>query len=129
MPALAIVIPAYKPDFFRAALASIADQTDRRFSVYVGDDCGPPSIAQTCASYSGQGFDLTYHRYDRNLGRESLTAHWNRCIALSTEPWVWLFADDDVMAPDCVASFYRELERGIPADVLRFDTEVIDGLG
>jgi hypothetical protein len=49
-------------------------------------------------------------------------------VALSSEPWVWLFADDDVMAADCVAAFHAERE-GLDADVVRFDTDVIDSDG
>ena len=129
MHVLAVVIPAYKPDFFRAALASVVGQTDRRFRVYVGDDGGPPEIARICSELSSSGVEVVYHRFEENLGRRSLTAHWHRCVALSSEPWVWLFSDDDVMAPDCVAAIHEELSRGAVGDVLRFDTEVIDGRG
>jgi hypothetical protein len=133
MNALAIVIPAYKPDFFRAALESVAAQTDGRFRVYVGDDAAPPEIGRIAgeveASMSARGIELVYRRFDQNLGRSSLTAHWNRCVALSTEPWVWLFSDDDLMAPDCVASFHEALDAGGSAAVMRFDTEMIDGRG
>jgi len=133
MDALAIVIPAYKPDFFRAALESVAAQTDRRFRVYVGDDAAPPEIGRIASeietSMAARGIDLVYRRFDENLGRRSLTAHWNRCIARSTEPWIWLFSDDDLMAPDCVASFYQALEAGETATVMRFDTEMIDAYG
>lgn len=128
MHALAIVIPAHSPAFFRATLASVAAQTDRRFRLYVGDDAGPPEIARAVADLPS-GLDVVYRRYDENLGARSLAGQWNRCIALSSEPWVWLFSDDDVMSPDCVATFYAELERGPDADVLRFDTEVIDAEG
>jgi glycosyltransferase involved in cell wall biosynthesis len=129
MPALAIVIPAYKPAFLRAALDSVAAQTDRRFRVYVGDDAGPPEIREICAAYTGDALDLVYHRYERNLGGSSLTEHWNRCVRLTSEPWVWLFADDDVMEPDCVARFHDAVEHGAPEELLRFDTTVIGGRG
>ncbi|SVA69461.1 uncharacterized protein METZ01_LOCUS122315, partial [marine metagenome] len=94
MPQLAIVIPAFKPDFFRATLESIVVQTDMRFQLYVGDDCGPPEIFEICSSFPD--LDLKYYRFPANLGSQSLTEHWNRCVALSSEPWVWLFADDDL---------------------------------
>jgi hypothetical protein len=133
MDALAVVIPAYKPDFFRAALESVAAQTDRRFRVYVGDDAGPPEIGRIAreaeASMAARGIELVYRRFDENLGRRSLTAHWNRCVALSTEPWIWLFSDDDLMAPDCVASFREALGAGETAAVMRFDTDMIDARG
>lgn len=129
MHVLAIVIPAYKPDFLRAALQSVVSQTDTRFRVYVGDDAGPPDIGRICAEISSSGVDIVYRRFEENLGRRSLTAHWNRCVALSSEPWVWLFSDDDVMAPDCVAAVHAELDEERGDAVLRFDTEVIDREG
>lgn len=127
MSSLAIVIPAYKPDFFREALESVVAQSDRRFRVYVGDDCGPPEIAEACAS--ARDIDLVYRRFDENLGQRSLTAQWNRCVRLSSEPWVWLFSDDDLMRHDCVASFYGELDDVGGTQVLRFDTDIIDARG
>ncbi|MBM4183075.1 MAG: glycosyltransferase family 2 protein [Gemmatimonadetes bacterium] len=129
MNVLAIVIPAYKPDFFRAALASVVAQTDRRFKVYVGDDAGPPEIGRICTELAGSGVDIVYHRFAENLGGRSLPAHWNRCVALSGEPWVWLFSDDDLMTPDCVAAVHEQLAAAGPENVLRFNTEVIDGHG
>jgi hypothetical protein len=50
-------------------------------------------------------------------------------VALSHEPWVWLFSDDDVMEPDCVAAVQAALAGGDPGQVLRFDTRVIDRTG
>ena len=41
MKQLAIVIPAYKIDFFRTTLDSLSAQTCKDFTVYVGDDCSP----------------------------------------------------------------------------------------
>lgn len=35
---LAIIIPYYKFTFFEATLQSLANQTDQRFKVYIGDD-------------------------------------------------------------------------------------------
>ena len=35
---LAIVIPYFKLTFFEETLQSLANQTDQRFKVYIGDD-------------------------------------------------------------------------------------------
>ena len=67
---LAVVIPAYKPDFFHEALSSIAAQTDQRFHVYVGNDGGPREIEEVCRSM--KGVELTYHHFPENLGGRSL---------------------------------------------------------
>ena len=39
MKKLAIVIPAYKVDFFETVLFSLAQQTCKDFTVYIGEDC------------------------------------------------------------------------------------------
>jgi len=123
---LAIVIPAYKAKFIEAALDSILAQTIPSFRVYVGDDCSPENIKQICDRYSNH-LDLIYKRFEDNLGQTSLVTHWNRCIRLSSEPWVWLFSDDDIMEPECVETFLdtrNSLKNRY--NVYRFNTLEID---
>lgn len=123
---LAIVIPAYKAKFLDAALDSILTQTIPNFRVYVGDDCSPENIKQTCDRYSNH-LDLIYNRFEDNLGQSSLVKHWNRCIRLSSEPWVWLFSDDDIMEPECVEKFlYTRDSLQDRYNVYRFNTLEID---
>jgi hypothetical protein len=70
---------------------------------------------------------FVFKRFDKNLGGISLPGHWNRCVALSNEPWVWLFSDDDLMDDNCVAAFCKFLETGgDDADILRFDGWIVD---
>ena len=124
---LAIIIPAYRGRFLSRALESIAAQTDKRFRVYVGDDASSDSLE---AIVAGVGLDkdrLIYHRFESNLGGTSLVKQWERCIDLSNEPWVWLFSDDDVMEPECVAKFHATLDLNPDRfDLYRFNTVVID---
>ncbi len=127
---LAIVIPAYKGAFFRQALESIARQTDQRFRVYIGDDASPEPIGKIVQDCDISADRLLYHRFEQNLGGTSLVRQWHRCIRLSQEPWVWLFSDDDVAEPDCVAAFYRELKASNAAsDLYRFSSRSIDAEG
>lgn len=124
---LAIVIPAYKKDFLERTLKSISSQTDQRFRVYVGDDGSQENLEEIVRRCSLSPNRLIYHRFDKNLGRVSLVRHWERCIALSEEPWIWLFSDDDVMEQSCVSSFFEALEKTDQRyDVYRFDTAFID---
>lgn len=107
---LAIIIPAYKTTFLREAFESIAKQTDKRFNVYVGDDCSPENIAEIVEEYKYR-LPITYFRFDSNLGSRDLVGQWERCIALSTdEPYIWLFSDDDLMDNNCVESFYNHVD-------------------
>jgi glycosyl transferase family 2 len=125
-PELAIIIPAFRVRFLERTLQSLTAQTERRFHLYIGDDASPEPVESIVKKFQ-ERLPLTYHRFSENLGGRSLTQHWSRCIALSREPWVWLFSDDDVMEPDCVASFFRTLA-ATPGgfDVYRFNTLVMD---
>jgi glycosyltransferase involved in cell wall biosynthesis len=107
---LAIVIPAYKTKFLRATLQSIAAQTDQRFRLYVGDDASPEPVEMMVREFSQQ-ISTHYQRFNENLGKKSLIGHWTRCLHLTTEPWLWIFSDDDLMEPGCVAAFYAELAK------------------
>jgi glycosyltransferase involved in cell wall biosynthesis len=126
---LAIVIPAYKPAFLREVLDSIASQTCREFQVYIGDDAGPEKIGRIVREYSGV-LPINYRRFEKNVGRTSLVKHWERCVRMSHEPWVWLFSDDDLMTPECVENFLQEklLTEG-RHDLYRFNTTSINQAG
>lgn len=126
---LAIVIPAYKACFLDETLRSIAAQTRRDFVVYVGDDASPEDVAAVCERWRGH-LDLRYHRFATNLGGRDLVAQWTRCVALASEPWVWLFGDDDRMPPaavDCLLQAW--LADGERFDLYHFNVEEIDAAG
>lgn len=126
---LAIVIPAYRARFLGAALAALAAQTCRDFTVYVGDDASPDDLAAVCAPWAAQ-LDLRYHRFSTNLGGRDLVGQWERCLALSHEPWVWLPGDDDELEPTCVQTFLQHLaQHGATHDVFHFDVLRIDAAG
>src|SRR5262249_36096317 len=123
---LAVIVPAFKTDFLARTLHSLLRQTDQRFNIYVFDDAGPAEIQSIVRSVLGARCH-TYMRFESNLGGTSLPRHWNRCVALTKEPWIWLFSDDDLMDEHCVEAFYGVLEgEGETADVLRFDGCIID---
>lgn len=126
--ALSIVIPAYKARFLDAALASISEQTDRDFCVHVGDDASPDDLAAVCRRWQDR-VPLVYHRFEHNLGGQDLVAQWHRCIDLGHQPWVWLFSDDDIMEPGCVAAWRQALARHPQADVFHFDVVRIGAEG
>lgn len=129
-PSLAIIIPAWRDRHFAEALASIRDQADHRFRLYIFDDASSDDLRSIVES-AGVGLDIIYHRFEENLGGQDLVAHWHRCIALTeNEPWIWLFSDDDIAEPDCVAAFYQLLESDIKgATLLRFNNVVINDAG
>lgn len=127
---LAIVIPAYKSTFLSAALDSIAAQTCKDFTLYIGDDCSPHDLKSIVDKYTDK-INIVYKRFDENLGGRDLVAQWERCIDMTQgEEWLWLFSDDDVMESECVASFFKEIQiNGTTHDIYHFNVKVINDKG
>lgn len=128
-PNLAIVIPAFKPDFFKETLQSIRDQSDRRFTLYIFDDASPADL-KTIVNQLNYDFNVNFKRFEKNKGGRSLVRQWKRCIReIGDEEWVWLFSDDDLMDSDCVASFYQTIEKKPRYAAYRFNTQKISSRG
>jgi glycosyltransferase involved in cell wall biosynthesis len=123
---LAVVIPAFKAQFLTAALDSLAAQTSRGFTVYIGDDASPESLREIVDAFADR-LAIVYQRFEKNLGGTSLVAHWHRCIAMTDEPWIWVFSDDDMASADCVAAFEqaRAGDRG-GVELYRFDLSIVN---
>lgn len=123
---LAIIIPFYKLTFYEDTLRSLANQTDKRFKVYIGDDASPESPLQLLEQYKGK-FEFVYHRFKENLGGKSLVKQWERCIALSQdEPWLMILGDDDYLAETVVSSWYGSYNRFYrKTEVIRFASKII----
>lgn len=131
MEKIAIIVPAYKRRFLQATLDSIAKQSCKDFTLYVGDDASPEDLEPVVRSYS-HAIKLVYHRFEQNLGKSDLAGHWERCIALSTEPLVWLFSDDDIMPEDGIervlaasAKYGEKAMFRLPLEVINAEGEVI----
>lgn len=106
---LAIIIPYFKIDFFEKTLSSLAQQTDQRFQVYIGDDASPVPPTELLEKYQGK-FSFTYKRFKDNLGSISLVKQWERCIAMmQEEEWFMILGDDDVLGENVVETFYKNL--------------------
>lgn len=129
-PKLAIVIPAYKLTFFDKTLKSILSQTNKNFTLYIGDDNSPEDLYSVVKNYEAV-LNIVYRRFEGNIGSISVVQHWNRCVAMTKlEEWIWLFSDDDIMSEDCVELFYQAIEKTSGGyDLYRFDCSIIDEAG
>ena len=127
MHELAIIIPAYKEGYLNKTLLSLAAQTNKNFTVYVGDDNSPHDLKAICDKYTGS-LSLHYHRFAENTGGKDLVKQWERCVSLKKEEeWTWLFSDDDIAEEGCVEAFFAALKRTEEHyDVYRFNTITID---
>jgi glycosyltransferase involved in cell wall biosynthesis len=123
---LAIVIPYYKLTFFEETMQSLANQTDKRFKVYIGDDASTENPADLLQKFKGK-FDFDYHRFESNLGGSALTKQWERCISLSgNEEWIMILGDDDYLDDSFVASWYKNYNTfNTKSNVIRFASQLV----
>lgn len=120
---LAIIIPAFKSYYLFQTLKSFANQSNKNFTIYVGDDNSPEDIESVVLKFKDT-LNIEYKKFTDNLGGISLTKHWERCIELSHEEWIWLFSDDDIVDVDCVEKFYKSLDDS--SQFYKFQTRIID---
>ena len=127
---LAIIIPYFKINFFEKTLESLAQQTDQRFQVYIGDDASPDSPVELLEKYEGK-FNFTYQKFEKNLGSISLTKQWERCIEMmQEEEWFMILGDDDVLSDNVVEAFYGNFaEAEQNTNVIRLAYSQIDEMG
>lgn len=117
---LAIIIPAYKACFFREVLDSIVRQSNRDFTVYIGDDASPDDLESIVSDYKDK-LDIFYFRFEQNWGGRDLVAHWERCIELSDEPLVWLPERHGLKYhPQFVSTLQVSLQSGSAVKMLSF---------
>ncbi|MFL9834766.1 glycosyltransferase family 2 protein [Chryseobacterium terrae] len=108
MNKLAFVIPYYKIDFFEETLQSLEEQTNKNFSVYIGNDNSPNDPIDIIEKYSS--LNITYKAFETNLGTKDLEGQWIRCIDLSKdEEWICILGDDDCPKKNFVEEFYKTL--------------------
>ena len=125
---LAIVIPYYKLTFFEETLQSLANQSDKRFKVYIGDDTSPENPSLLLEQFIGK-FSFTYKKFESNLGGISLVKQWDRCLAMmNNEDWFLILGDDDALSPTCVEEFFTNLPEIVENNcrVIRFASVIND---
>lgn len=127
---LAIVIPYFKITFFEDTLKSLANQTNKNFTVYIGDDASPDDPSSLLKKYKDK-FKYKYFRFNKNLGGVSLVQQWNRCIEkVDLEEWVMILGDDDYLGDKVIESWYNNFKIfENKSSVVRFSSCKIDGIG
>lgn len=105
MPLVSIVLPAYKGEYFEAALVSLLGQTFRDFELIVVDDASPFDFRDVMGRHPDSR--LRFYRNETNLGRRSLVEAWNRALSYATGEFAVLASDDDCYQPEYVEEMVR----------------------
>ncbi len=113
MELVSILIPTYKPRFFRECLTSALAQTWRKREIIVSDDCPTDEIQTICAEYAA------HVRYERNpfpgvLGHSNI----RRLCRLAQGKYLKFLFDDDILHPFCVQYLVEALEAEAPSGAM-----------
>lgn len=106
---LAIVIPYYKIDFFEKTIQSLAVQTSKNFTLYIGNDASPDDPLPVILKYFEEE-EFKYYPYKDNLGGKNLALQWERILENVSEEWFQILGDDDMISENFVEAFYTVLK-------------------
>ncbi len=114
MELVSILIPSYKPTYFRACLTSALAQTWPNVEIIVSDDCKTSAIREICAEFEGQ---LTYVRNPNPgpIGHNNI----RNLAGLARGAYIKYLFDDDILHPFCTQYLVEALERN-PGSTLAF---------
>ena len=97
MPYVSILIPAYRPDYFDACMASALAQTFRDIEVIVSDDCPTNAIAGLLEKW-----DDPRIQYERNPTPGRYATNQKNALRLATGRYLKYLFDDDLLYPQSV---------------------------
>lgn len=123
---IAIIIPAFKKDFFEDTLISIVNQTDRDFNIYIGNDGGDREIGDLVEKYKGE-LNITYKYFNENIGKKDLVKSWERTFDLmQDEDYFIFFSDDDIFESNCIEEIRKSINENPDNDVFHFELSFIE---
>jgi len=106
MPEVSILIPAYRPDYFDACVASALAQTWRDFELVVSDDCPGDDIRRILAKW-----DDPRIRYEANPTPGRLASNVVNLLRLARGRYLKFLWDDDLLLPRSVQMLMQALQQ------------------
>ncbi|KQR95486.1 hypothetical protein ASG01_06480 [Chryseobacterium sp. Leaf180] len=124
---LAIIIPYYKTDFFEETVKSVSAQTNKNFTLYIGNDASPHDPLPIILKYFKKE-EFNYYNYSDNLGGKNLALQWERILENVSEEWFQILGDDDMISENFVEEFYLQLPEltGKNLNILKFRFDWVD---
>ena len=127
MPKVSFILPAYKAQFLREAIASILAQTYTDFELIVGDDCSPQGLKAIVDEFNDPR--LSYYCNETNIGGKDLVAAWNKALSYAKGEWVVCAGDDDVYHHEYLQEMMSLVGRYPQVDAFHCHMVVIDQFG
>jgi O-antigen biosynthesis protein len=126
-PLVSIIIPAYKPMWFKECIESALAQTYPHCEIIVGDDSPDGHIESLAAEYLNDGrFPVSYIRTGRSNGS---IHNYETSLPFAKGKYVKFLNDDDLIAPDNIACQVTVMEQNPSLSLTTSRRHLIDPLG
>jgi abequosyltransferase len=108
-PLLSIAIPTYnRAVYLDQLLGALLEQArgETRIELIVSDNASSDNTRELVMSYGRRALQIRYHRNSANRG-----ADFNilQCFTQASGKYVWIFADDDLIAPGTISRVLQAL--------------------
>jgi hypothetical protein len=125
-PLVSVLIPAYGPAFFEAALHSAQRQTWRRLEILVCDDSPGDDIRGITAAAAAADPRVRYLRNEPPRGAYENYVH---CFRQAAGDYVKFLNDDDLLHPECVERMARVLSARPGVTLVTSHRQRVDAAG
>ncbi len=123
-PKVSVLIPTYNyADYLPFPIESVLNQSFTDFELIIQDDCSKDNTAEVVERYLSDR-RLIFQTNERNLG---LAGNWNRCLSKARGEYIkFIFADDLLASPDCLAKMVSVLDRDRSVSLVASARNIID---
>ena len=123
-----VTIPAYKSQFLREAIESVASQTYSDWELIIVDDYSPEDLESIVEPYL-KDKRISYYRNEKNCGAVNVVDNWNICLSHCSGDYVICMGDDDRLLPYCLEEYTKLIEKYPDLNVYHAWTRIIDEAG
>lgn len=119
-----IAIPAYKRAFLKNSIQSCLDQNYDNYEIIVVNDCSPENLEVDVLAFNDS--KIRYYKNEKNFGAERVVLNWNRCLEYASGDYLICMGDDDLLAPNCLSTYAKLIEKYPNLGLYHALTELID---
>lgn len=123
-----VTIPAYKSQYLKKAIESVAAQTCKDWELIIVDDCSPENLYAVVEPFL-KDERIRYYRNEKNCGAVDVVDNWNICLAYATGDYIICMGDDDRLLPRCLEEYQKLIEKYPQLNVYHCRTEIINEAG
>lgn len=128
-PLFSIIVPVYNPppQFLRAAIDSVIDQSYGRWELCLADDVSPnPEVKKVLSEYAAKDKRIKVVFREKN---GHISANTNSALSLATGDYMVFMDHDDLLTPNCLFEFAKHINAHPYDEVIYSDEDKIDDDG